>query len=500
MALAKIVTAAAGVLLREHRLLLALVAGGLVLRSLLAVWFWPVHGGFLDSSAILNQTAFGIFRDPLRLPGYPFLIRIIGVAWPHVFAVVLVQYAFGIATAGLLYWLVWRLTDSTVGAAIPAAYVLLAGDHLIVEHSILGETSVNMFTTAALTLWVVASHSERRWLWVLTGAAFTVAATIRFGPIVLVAALLATMLLTSGTPKARAGRAGLMLAGALPLLLMWSVAQGQSVGRWVPGFQATGWSLYSRVASFADCTKTDVDADLRFLCEDPSLIEDPNVAERRGGAGFYLYQGGPAVERFGAPTEIAAPGADVLQRFAIAVIVQQPVDYVRVVASDSLRYFDRNIGYDRFFSGANADEEDISRRDPDGAEAALDRTGTATEFEVPDFDVEESVILLEDWQRITRLSGLALLAVLLLGAWAVLRAGPGRREALLLMGTGIFFAALPALTQTTAYRHSIPVFYLLIAAAGIAVGRLLSQRSAAAAPSVPQDDRIDAAVPVRSTQ
>lgn len=479
--------------LREHRLLLALIAVGVFLRVLLAVWFWPVNGGFLDSSAILNQTEYGIFGDPLRLPGYPFLIRMIEVVWPHVFAIVLVQYSFGVATAVMLYWLVWNATGSKLGAAIPAAYVLLAGDHLVVEHSILGEASMNFFTTAALTLWVAASCSDRRSLWVLAGATITVAGTIRFGPIILVAALLATVLLTPGMVKPRLRRAGLMFLGALPLLMMWSIAQGDSVGRYVPGFQATGWSLYSRVAQFADCTKTDIDVDLRFLCEDPSNIENADVSKRRGGAGFYLYQGGPAVKRFGAPTETDAPGAAVLQRFATAVIIQQPVDYARAVTSDMLRYFDRGIGYDRWFSGANADEEDISRRAPE-PELILDQTGEATGIEVPRFDVEESVNMLEDWQRMTRLSGFGLLCVLMLGAVAALRRGPGRREAQLLIGAAVFYAALPALAQTTSYRHSIPVFYLLVAAAAVAVGRLLAYRAAVASASSAEPRKVERVV------
>jgi hypothetical protein len=461
---------------REHLLLAGLLALGVLLRVLLSVWFWPIHGGFLDSSAILEQTEYGIFRDPLRLPGYPFLIRIIEQVAPHVFAIVVVQFLMGLATAVMLYWLVWQATGSKAAGAIPAGYVLLSGDHMVVEHSILGEPTMIFLTTAAITLWVIAARSERLLLWLLPGAALTVAGTVRFGPVVLIAGLAATALLAPGAFRLRAQRTALMFAGALPVLIVWSLAQGESTGRYMPGYSATGWSLYARVAPFADCKRTDVDRDLAFLCADPAPIRHPDVSKRRMGAGWYAYIDGPAVKRFGPPTNSSARGSETLQRFAISVILHQPLDYLRVVTTDMLRYFDRGIGYDRWYSGANSDEEDISRRAQGAAEDVLLETARKTGFTMPDFKVNNKVDMLEDWQRVFRLSGLGLLIVLGLGVAAVIRRGAGRRLAALLLGTGLFYASLPALTQATAYRHSIPVFCFLVAAAAIAIGRWIGTR------------------------
>jgi hypothetical protein len=470
---------------RDHKLLFALLGAGVVLRTLLAVWFWPVNGGFLDSGGMLLQEKYGIFRDPLRVPGYPFLLRILSVVTTQAFAIVLLQYVMGLATAAMLYWIVWKATANKFAAAIPAGYVLLSGDHLLVEHSILTEASTVFFTTVALTLWFLASRADRKLLWVLTGAAWTVAATTRFGPVILLPVLAGTLLIAPGAWRNRARYVALMVAGALPFLVAWGLAQGDSNGHYVPGYSATGWSLYSRVAQFANCSKWDVADDLRFLCEDPSTIKDPDPAKRRGGAGYYLYLGGPAVKRFGAPTPTEARGADVLQRFAIATIIHQPLDYLRTVTSDMLRYFDRGSGYDRAYSGANSDEEDLSRRSEGkgGAEEFLHTSAEQTGWDVPPFRVDDEVGMLEDWQRIMRLNGFGLLVVLLLGIGAAVRRGPGQRMAVLFVGTGIVYAALPALTQTTAYRHSIPAFCFLVAGAAILIGRVLEQRRTASPPS-----------------
>jgi hypothetical protein len=485
-------------IVRDHKLLFVLLGAGTLLRTLLSVWFWPVNGGFLDSTGMLWQAEYGIFRDPLRVPGYPFLLRILSVVTTHAFAIVLLQYAMGLATAVMLYWIVWKTTANKFAAAIPAGYVLLSGDHLVSEHSILTEASTVFFTTVAITLWFLASRTDRKLLWALTGAAWTVAATTRFGPVVLLAVLAGTLLIAPGAWRVRARCAGLMLAGALPLLVAWGVAQGDSNGHYVPGYSATGWSLYSRVAQFADCTKWDVADDLKFLCEDPSTIKHPDIAKRRGGAGFYLYQGGPAVKRFGSPTPTEAPGADVLQRFAIATIIHQPLDYLRTVTSDMLRYFDRASGFDRWYSGANSDEQDLSRRGVGGSEALLLTTAKETGWDVPAFSVDDEIGMLEDWQRMMRLNGAGLLVVLLLGIAAAVRRGAGQRMAALFVGTAIVYAALPAMTQTTAYRHSIPAFCFLVAGAAILIGRVLEQRRTAPPPSEVKAESAPDAEPARA--
>lgn len=464
--------------IRGHKLLFLLLGVGLVLRVLLSVWYWPVNGGFADSSGMLWQERYGIFRDPLRVPGYPFLLRILNIFTNHAFAIVVVQYLMGFATAVMLYWIVWKTTANKIAAAIPAGYVLLAGDHLVSEHSILTEASTVFFTTVAITLWFVASRGDRKLLWALTGAAWTVAATTRFGAVILLAVFAGTLLIAPGAWRVRARSVGLMVAGALPFLVAWGVAQGDSNGHYFPGYSATGWSLYSRVAQFADCRKWTPAEDLRFLCDDPRPIKDPDPAKRRGGAGYYLYQGGPAVKRFGAPTPTAAPGADVLQRFAVATIIHQPLDYARTVTSDMLRYFDRANGYDRWYSGAHSDEQDLSRQapGPGGAEELLQSVAKETGWNVPAFSVDDEVGMLEDWQRMLRLNGAGLLVVLLLGIAAAVRRGTGQRMAAVFVGIAIVYLALPAMTQTTAYRHSIPAFCFLVAGAAIMIARLLERR------------------------
>lgn len=460
---------------RAHPQLLAVLALGLVLRLLYSVWFWPVNGGYYDSSVLLDESRLGVFRDPLRLPGYPFMLRVVEHVWSHAFAIVLLQYAMGFVTAILLYRLVWSATGVRWAAALPAIYVMASGDQLVSEHSILSETTMVFATTLAVALWTVAVRRDRVWLWALTGACLTCAGSVRFGPVVVAAGVAATAVLVPGAWRSRARRAGWVVAGALPVLVVWGVAQHSANGKWIPGYQATGWSLYARVAPFADCRRTPVAADLRFLCDDPAPIRDPDIERRRGGPGYYLYEGGPAVRRFGPPTPTGAAGSATLQRFALTVILHQPLDYLRAVSSDTLRYFDRGIGYQRRLSGSDSNEQDIPRRAP-LAEVALEQSASRNHLHLPAFSVDDEIGMLGDWQRVWRLGGLGLLVVLLLALAAALRPGAGRREAQLCVGLALLFAVLPAATQVVSFRHGIPVIYLLVTAAALFLGREVAVR------------------------
>jgi hypothetical protein len=105
------------------------------------------------------------------------------------------------------------------------------------------------------------------------------------------------------------------------------------------GFTETsGWTLYGRVASFADCAGAGIPASQRSLCE--------TAAERRShpdSPTWYIWAGSsPAGRMFpGAhDTRQAQQHADgVLGGFAVRIIEHQPLDYMRVVATDTLNYF-----------------------------------------------------------------------------------------------------------------------------------------------------------------
>ena len=130
-------------------------------------------------------------------------------------------------------------------------------------------------------------------------------------------------------PQPREGlrRAALAVVAVAVVLGGYLQVQKHQVG--ATGFsRASGWSSYSRVGQFADCSKFTPPAGTEKLCEKRPPSERPSTD-------FYFWSGGsPARLAFGPPnTNDEQVGA-----FAHAALRAQPGDYLKAVGQDFARY------------------------------------------------------------------------------------------------------------------------------------------------------------------
>ena len=144
-----------------HAPFLIVLAVGFMVRANLFLTYRPVAGEFSDSITYLSTSNSHLFGDASRMAGYPSFLRLVRDVFPQLSFVIGLQHVLGLATGVLLYALVRRVTDARWLSVVPAAFFLLSGDYLLLEHSLLTETLYIFLVTAGLTGLVFASTSSR---------------------------------------------------------------------------------------------------------------------------------------------------------------------------------------------------------------------------------------------------------------------------------------------------------------------------------------------------
>ena len=164
--------------------------------------------------------------------------------------------------------------------------------HAVIVYDLLGRLGVaRLWATLVAAILVLDAWTIALSQRVLSETFFTLA-------LVLVAWLAvqrrgASLILASG---ALLGRAACAIAAPF---LLYASAHAAVVGTF--GLtDANGWFLYGRVAEFADCRRSHVPADSRFLCQ---ASDDPT---RKLGAAFYLWN--PASPARGIPDGTVTEG------------------------------------------------------------------------------------------------------------------------------------------------------------------------------------------------
>jgi len=457
--------------------LLYVIAAGLLLRLYFMAVYNPVAGVYNDTIEYLTTSEEHLFRDPFRPAGYPLFLRILRYTYSDLTFVVVVQHLLGLLTGVFLYLAVRHVTQRRWLPALPAALVVLSGDQLMLEHSILTEALYTFLATAAICGTVIGTTSVRGIpLLIASGAALGVATTVRTVAVPLVLLSAAWILLArSGPSRRRLIAAASLAAPALAIFVSYVVLQGALTGVWGVS-KATGWALYTRVAPFADCTEFEPPEGTEFLCETkPSRSETAGAG--RPGPGYYQFVGGPSIQRYGNPFETGLRGTSTLGEFAGAVLLNQPLAYAREIGRDMLRYVVPTAGYDRGYSGAGADELDIARRVPSIEELTVIRAEEVG-FDADPIDVDDGVHALQDFQQMIRVDGLALVVLLVFAVAAVvIGRSTIRLVALFLGASAIVQAFVPVASISWGFRYGVVAIGPLAAAATLGI-HAIAQRAA----------------------
>jgi hypothetical protein len=447
---------------RVPLVLWVLIALGIELRVALALGYQPAAMTFDDSYVYVEMADIELFSDAARTTGYSMLLRLLHAVSDDLAVTIAFQHLLGVATGALLYATFRRLGTPVWVAACAAGGALLSLDQVFLEHTLASEAPFTFGFSAVLYCAVRALGEPRpvwgmlttQWLWLgAAGAALGLLAWVRPVAIPLVPLLvLWGALALPGGMSVRIGRAALAGGVAAALLVVYAALHSAANG-YFGITRASGWALYSRTAEFADCSRFEPPAGTEELCESTPEKE-------RFGPDFYAWdRDSPAVRLYG----FLPRGNDEVGAFGRAAIQAQPLDYLRVVARDSLRYYVPSLD-ERPYTGPGWDVIDIERRAP--------RTEGDVTARVNRYYEDESVEItgvaatLGDLQDVLRMHHwLLALGTLAAVAGAVLARGSLRAALVLILGLSAALLVVPVATAIWGARYAVPITGPLLGAA-----------------------------------
>ena len=311
---------------RAHRPFTIVVVAAVLLRLIVMVGYPPAM--FFNDSFNYLTDAYTKTPDAVRSDGYPLFLYLL-LPFHSLNVVTGLQALMGLAMGVGIYAVLRRRGLPWWGATIPALPVLFDVFELQLEHMIAADV---LFYTIVTLVLVLLCWWDRPPLWVavLVGLATGYAATVRtVGEPLLVLVLIGMLLRKMGWRRV----AATFVAGVLPIL-------GYAI--WFHSFtghyaldESSGTFLYSRVQSFADCDRMDPSAKLRVLCDQRALADRPSSQE-------YLWSDDTplaALTGTNNANRFTPQINSLTMKFAERAIEKQPLDYLKVVASDTLMTF-----------------------------------------------------------------------------------------------------------------------------------------------------------------
>jgi hypothetical protein len=311
---------------RANRTFSIILLAAALLRLVVMLGYPPAM--FFNDSYNYMTDAVTRTPDVVRSDGYPLFLD--GLLPFHSLNVVTgLQALMGLAMGTGIYAVLRHRGLPWWGATIPALPVLFDVFEVQLEHMIAADVLFYALVTLVLVL-LCWWDRPPLWVAVLAGLATGYATTVRtVGEPLLVIVVIAMLLRRMGWQRVLAAA----VAGVLPILgyMLWFHS---STGKYALD-ESTGTFLYSRVQSFADCDRMDPSAKLRVLCDPRALKDRPSSQE-------YLWSDDTPLATLTGPNNVNrfTPQIESLtMKFAERAIEKQPLDYVKVVASDTLRTF-----------------------------------------------------------------------------------------------------------------------------------------------------------------
>ena len=318
-------------LIAGNRLFAAVLIPALALR-LDAELGYRWQSWFNDSFTYV-RSAVTLTPETDRPSGYPLYLWLLSPAHSYLL-VTASQHLMGLLVAVMIYALARHRFGAPAWAAVLATLpVLYDGFEIQLEHLIMADTLFLFLAMAALT--VVLWSPRPSWRACLAaGLLLGVSSIVRSTglPLLAVFAVYVIVVNWRGWRFMVAGLAACCVAFAVPVLgyeAWYKSTQGEFAMT-----DSTGVFLYSRVMTFADCSRMSLPTDLLPLCT--SVPPD-----KRPIAQAYIWTSASPLDRYAQP--MFSPTVDKLaERFAIAAIEAQPLDYARTVWDDTVRSFEWN--------------------------------------------------------------------------------------------------------------------------------------------------------------
>jgi hypothetical protein len=462
-------------LIAGNRLFAAAVVPALALRVDAELGYrWQ---SWFNDSFTYVRTAVTLTPDTTRPSGYPLYLWLLSPVHSYLL-VTASQHLMGLLVAVMIYALARHRFGVPAWVAVLATLpVLYDGFEIQLEHLIMADTLFLFLAMAAVTIVLWSPRPSWR-ACLAAGLLLGVSSVVRPTglPLLAVLALYVIVVNWRGWRPLIAGLAACGVAFAVPVLgyeAWYKSAHGEFAMT-----DSTGVFLYSRVMTFADCSRMSLPADLLPLCT--SVPPD-----KRPIAQAYIWTPISPLSRYSEP--MFSPTVNKLaEKFAIAAIEAQPLDYARTVWDDTVRSFEWNRSV--FPNGQTYDAYLFSSEPlqvPAGpyggyqsVEAYYARGNPQTVV------VDPFAAVIRDYQRYVWLPGTVYGVILLIGLFGIVRrwrrAG---RAAILPWLCSLALIVVPAATAEFDYRYVTTAVPFACLAAAMAFGTAgLARRGAGGGP------------------
>jgi hypothetical protein len=306
-----------------HRLFIIVLIPAVLLRADAELGYrW--HVWFNDSfNYVENAVHFRL--DPTRVSGYSIWLKILQPL--HSYAVVtIVQHLMGLAVAVMIYALArHRFGAPAWLATLATVPVLYDGFMIQLEHLIMADVPFLFLLMLAVTvlLWDPVPSLGRC---VLIGALLGVAEIFRSVGLPLLAVFAVYMIIRRVSWRKVAATIVVCLIPVFGYAGLFFAEHGQFAMT-----DSTGVFLYSRVMTFADCTKMKVPPNELSLCTTVPPDKRPIAQD-------YIWTTESPLDRF-PPSKFSPVPNQLAENFAIRAIKAQPLDYAKAVFRDTWRVF-----------------------------------------------------------------------------------------------------------------------------------------------------------------
>jgi hypothetical protein len=307
-----------------HRLFIIVLTPAVLLR-IDAELGYQWHAWFNDSFQYVQNTV-QFQLDPTRVSGYSIWLKLLQPL--HTYAVVtILQHLMALAVAVMIYALArHRFGAAAWLATLATVPVLYDGFEIQLEHLIMADVPFLFLVMLAVTLllWDPVP-SLRRCL--MVGGLLGIAEIVRSVGLPLLAVFAVYMIIRRVSWRKVAATIVVCLIPVLGYAGWFYTEHGQFAMT-----NSTGVFLYSRVMTFADCTKMKVPVNELWLC-------DTVPPSQRPIAQAYIWTAETPLDRIGAPSKFSPVPNQLAEDFAIRAIKAQPLGYAKAVFHDTWRVF-----------------------------------------------------------------------------------------------------------------------------------------------------------------
>jgi hypothetical protein len=441
---------------------------------------------FNDSFSYV-RAAVTLTPNTTRPSGYPLYLWLLSPAHSYLL-VTASQHVMGLLVAVMIYALARHRFGAPGWIAVLATLpVLYDGFEIQLEHLIMADTLFLFLTMAAVTIVLWSPRPSWR-ACLAAGLLLGASSAVKPTGLPLLAAF-AVYVIVVNWPSWRALLAGLVACGvAFAVPAGGYEAWYRSAHGEFAMTDSTGVFLYSRVMTFADCSRMSLPTDLLPLCTSVPPAERP-IAQA------YIWTSVSPLDRYSEP--MFSPTVNKLaERFAIAAIEAQPLDYARAVWDDTVRSFDWNRSvfpngqtYDAYlFSPQPFAVPAGSYRGQESIEAYYARGNPQTDV------VNPFAAVIRDYQRYAWLPGTVYGLILLVGLFGIVRRnktlsrfcggyGGSSPRAILPWLCSVALVVAPAATAEFDYRYVTTAVPFACLAAAMAFGTTgLARRGAGGGP------------------